>query len=125
MITEHRIDRFELKRKKEKLAEGGKIDISIDGMTSKKDGVEIRYTFAIAYANDSGRLEISGIIKAKEKDGAKIVEEWKKSKKLPDALAADLFNHTANLNRLRAAAILRALDAKMEMTEEMPKKPAA
>jgi hypothetical protein len=125
MITEHTIDRFELSRKKGKLADSGKIDISIDGMTSKKDGVEIRYTFTIVYANDSGKLLISGIIRAKEKDGVKIVEEWKKSKKLPDPLAGDLFNHTANLNRLRAAAILRALDAKMEMTEERPDKPAA
>jgi len=125
MITEHRIDRFEIKRKKEKLADGGKIDVSIDGIKSNKDGVEIRYTFSIEYADDTGRLEISGIIKAQEKDGVKIVKEWKESKKLPDALAADLFNHTTNFNRLRASAIIRALDAKMEINREQPSKPAA
>jgi len=123
MITEHRIDRFEIKRKKE-LAEGGKIDVSIDGMTSKKDGVEIRYTFVIDYANDSGRLEMSGIVKAKESNGAEIVKEWKRSKKLPDGLSKELFDQTANLNRIRAAAIMRALDAKMEVAKR-PDNPAA
>lgn len=123
MITEHRIDRFEIKRKKE-LAQGGKIDISIDGMTSKKDGLEIRYTFTIEYANDSGRLEMSGIIKADEKNGADIVKEWKKSKKLPDELSRELFDHTANFNRIRAANIMQALDAKMELVKK-PANPAA
>lgn len=125
MITEHRVDRFELKRKKEKFADGGNIDVSIDGMKSKKDGIEIRYTFTIEYANDTGHLEISGIIKANEKNGAKIVEEWKKNKKLPEELSRELFNQTANLNRIRAASILRDLDAKMERVEQQSGKPAA
>ena len=126
MITNHRVDYFEMKKNKDKFAEGGDLNINLTSLKAKKGQIEVEYEFKITYKEKSGHLLIKGSLVAEDKDAKKTVESWKKEKKLPDGLSKELLHHTVNLNRIRAAGVVRALSAKFEV-KKSPRtyKPAA
>ncbi len=126
MITDHWVKYFEMKKNEKKFTEGGNININLTSLKAKKDRIEIEYEFKITYKDKSGHLLIKGSLIAEDKDAKKTVEIWEKEKKLPNALSREILNHTVNLNRIRAAGILRALNAKMEIKKSPREyKPAA
>ena len=117
MITDHQIEYFEFKKNKEKIAEGGEISVNLTGLKAKKNQIEIQYEFKISYKEKSGHLIMKGSLVAEDRDARKTVERWEKEKKLPDGLANEVLNYTVNLNRIRAAGVLKALSAKMEIVK--------
>ncbi|MCX8202447.1 MAG: hypothetical protein N3G74_01420 [Candidatus Micrarchaeota archaeon] len=124
MISEHQIDYFEFRQDKEKLEEGGNITIKLNSVKAKNNQLEIKYTFYVEYKQKSGSMTIKGTILADTADAKKGQQLWKKEKKLPDDVSDDVLNEIANFNRVRAAGVLRALRAKIEIVKE-PTKPAA
>ncbi len=126
MIREHQIDYFEFKQEKEKLEEGGNISIKLNSVKAKKEMLEIKYTFHIEYKQKSGTMTIKGTILADTQDAKKGQGLWQKEKKLPEDVEADVLNEVANFNRVRAAGVLRALRARVEVVREAKsKEPAA
>ena len=128
MISKHRIDYFEFERLKDVVQDGGKINIKLTAMKAKDKEIEIDYEFSIQYNEKSGRMQINGKIIAEYPEPKKVVEDWKKTRKLPDDLSAELLNEIANYNRIRAAGVMRALHAKIEPvteTKQEKNRPAA
>ena len=126
MIRDHRVDYFEMKRNKEKFAASGDLNINLTSLKAKKGELEIEYEFKITYKEKSGHLVMKGSLVAEDKDAKKTAEAWEKTKKLPDGLSRELLNHIVNLNRIRAAGVLKALSAKFEIKKEQRGyKPAA
>jgi len=122
MITKHRIDYFEFERLKDVVEDGGKINIKLKSMKAKEKELEIDYEFIIQYKNKSGKMQINGKIIADYSEPKKVVENWKKTRRIPDDLSAELINEIANYNRIRAAAVIRALHAKIEPVKENQEK---
>ena len=118
MITKHRIDYFEFERFKDIVQDGGKINIKLTAMKAKDKELEIDYEFSIQYKEKSGKMQINGKIIAEYPEPKKVVEDWKKTRKLPDDLSAELLNEIANYNRIRAAGVMMALHAKIEPVTE-------
>lgn len=123
MIKEHRIDYFEFERQKEKLEEGGKINVKLESVKAKKEEIEIDYDFTILYKEKSGHLKMKGTIFVQSNEPKKVAEEWKKTKKLPLDIENALINEILNFNRIRAAGVLRALSAKIEIVKEPAQQP--
>ncbi|MCS7109748.1 MAG: hypothetical protein NZ903_03055 [Candidatus Micrarchaeota archaeon] len=127
MISKHNIEYFEFKQNKENIEEGGNIFIKLNSVKAKNNQLEIKYTFRVEYKQKAAIMTIKGTIFADTADAKKGQQLWQKEKKLPEDVNDEILNEIANFNRVRAAGVLRALRAKIEIVKEEPKeaKPAA
>jgi hypothetical protein len=94
MIVGGKIDSVEAIKKSEDPLKGLNINIIMDDVKVKGENVEMAYTYTVTYDEGIGELKMKGVLYAKEekKLAKEIEDEWKKSKKLPDAYAEGILN---------------------------------
>ena len=111
MITGGRIDEVEGKKHKEDEFKGLNINISLDDVKINGEDVTVNYSFEASYANDVGYVKVKGSLFAKEdkKLAKEIDDEWKKSKRMPEAFAGQILsaiNYTGSANGIFIARVL-------------------
>jgi hypothetical protein len=111
MIVGGKIEEISGKKTSEEGMKGLNINIELDSVKVKGEDVEMKYTYTASYAENLGDLTIKGVLYAKEekKLAKEIDEEWKKSKKLPDAYAEivlNAVNYTGSANGTLIARVL-------------------
>lgn len=90
---------------------GLSINIQLEDVKVADDNLEITYTYTADYQENAGVLMIKGVLLAKE--DAKLtkdaVDQWKKSKKVPDDYAAVILsavNYSGSANGTLVARVL-------------------
>lgn len=111
MITGGRIDQVEGKKNREDDFKGLNINISVDDVKVNAETVDVYYTFEANYAGEVGQVKIKGVLFSKEdkKLAKEIDDEWKKSKKMPDAFAEQILsaiNYTGTANGIFVSRVL-------------------
>ena len=82
MITGGKIDYVEVKRDKDTVPTGLSINVNVEEVKVEKGLLQIKYTYTVNYDEGVATLKMSGVLFAEESKSDKIVEEFKKTKKL-------------------------------------------
>ncbi len=94
MITGIKISKVEAERKKDDEISGLNVNISVDAVAVKGADVNIKFNYAVTYAEDVGELKMQGEVTSREdaRMSKEIAERWANEKRLPDAFAELVLN---------------------------------
>ncbi len=111
MIVGERILEVSGNREKREAIKGLNINISIEKVDAKGEDVEIEYLYTANYEDKVGKLEIRGVLMAKEdkKLSKEIEDTWKKDKKIPDSytpMVLSAINYSGSANGTLLARVL-------------------
>jgi len=111
MIVGERILEVSGNRVPQQSIKGLNINIQLEKVEMNDDTVEITYDYIADYKDNVGQIKIKGILIAKEeKDlSKKIVDSWKKNKKVPDEYATVVLsavNYSGSANGTLMARVL-------------------
>jgi hypothetical protein len=90
MISGGKITGFDAKRLKDGQATGMAVNIAIDDLKAEGNRLTASYSYAVDYQPGMAKMTIFGEIWFDEKNAKQLVEDWRKSKKFPPAMAEDL-----------------------------------
>jgi len=110
MITGAKIDYVEVKREKDATPTGLNINVNIDEAKVEKGALHLKYTYIVNYEEGVATLKISGTLVSDESKPEKIVEEFKKTKKLPDEFAEEVLNAINFTCSTNGTLVVRALN---------------
>ena len=110
MITGGKIDYVEVKREKDASPTGIAINVNIDEVKIEKGDLHIKYTYIVNYDEGVATLKMSGVLIANENKPEKILDEWKKTKKLPDEFAEEILNTINFTCSTNGTLVVRALN---------------
>ena len=110
MITGGRINYVEVKRDKDAAPTGININVNVDDVKLEKGELNVKYTYLVNYDEGVATLKILGLLIAKEDKPEKIVDEFKKTKKLPDEFAEEVLNAINFTCSTNGTLVVRALN---------------
>ncbi len=111
MIIGERILEVSGNKDKREAIKGLSINISIEKVDVKGEEVEIEYLYTANYEEKVGKLQIRGVLLAKEdkKLSKEIEDEWKKNKKIPESytpMVLSAINYSGSANGTLLARVL-------------------
>ncbi|MEM4366858.1 MAG: hypothetical protein QW035_01870 [Candidatus Anstonellales archaeon] len=110
MIVGGKITKVEAEKYKEEIHKGLNVNIGIEGVEDK-EYVEISYYYTVEYKDNVGKIMIKGVLFLQEdkKTREKIVDKWKKEKKLPEDMVESVLNalnYSGSYNATMVAKVL-------------------
>jgi len=112
MIVGNKIIYIEAKKEKDEPPSGFKVDMKIEDVKFENGELIVKYSYTANYEGDVGSIKIVGIARAREENGEKIAEEWKKTGKLPENLGerfANFINLSGSTNGTLIAKVLNMM----------------
>jgi hypothetical protein len=111
MIMGERVLEISGKKEKKEPIKGLNINISIENVDVKGEDVELEYLYTANYEEKVGKLQIRGVLIAKEdkKLAKEIDDAWKKEKKIPESytpMVLSAINYSGSANGTLLARVL-------------------
>ncbi len=87
-------------------------DAGVFVLDKTKRPIKLNFLFKTDYKPDIGTLELGGelVYLIDAKNGQKVLEDWKKNKKLPSDIMAEIMNHIFNKCQVQAIATTREVN---------------
>jgi hypothetical protein len=116
MITGGKITSAEVKIHKDGSTAKRSVNIQIKDMKIEKGVMTIDYEYRVTYGDDVATISIEGSLEAKEENGEKIVESWKKKKALPDDFAEEVLNVVNYVGSVNGTLIAKVVNLMPPLT---------